>query len=181
MAVKNQILLAAIVLLLSAIGRADAGEKQWDNNATCTNPASGTLYGAPFKMERADYNNSVLSLRQGRDRQGANAARLAIKFPKPMDLEGTRFMVQPDGKATVYLPNKTQTSLNGLSVTKTTNGSPGSPKSGSLIKNYTLSLQFYQPTKTLLPGYIEFKSLDDGSTVRGYFFAERGKDGDGFY
>jgi hypothetical protein len=131
--------------------------------------ANGYVYDVKFLLKHAYYNDGNLLLKSSPvktlDLDVPAFVGLRITFPHVEKFAGKTYNVVSDERMEQEQKDKPSLTLYSIVGSYFSN-----------IKNnaaYDLKLQFYQPTKGLLPGYIDLKIKDSNTTwIRGYFYAE---------
>lgn len=123
-------------------------------------PASGKINGVPFKVENAELNDGILTLRQGKDFFADRKFMIFLFGNKNQSFENTSYLSPSNNGAHVHVSYKT----------------PGKdcPQTDMYFSNeYGMKLQFGKAqANKMLPGYIVLRMADKGgSCVQGYFYA----------
>jgi hypothetical protein len=156
---------AAVLTAIPFVLTAAAANTLWRPDATRAaiprRQAAGTVGGAPFRVERAELQCGILTLRQG---AGFFADRefTVFLFPRTGEkLSGRSFTVHPDGgDSSPHVWVKWKPAGDGL------------PKSEAFVRGYTMRLQFLREKDGRLPGRIYLRTPDARkSFVAGYFTA----------
>jgi hypothetical protein len=131
--------------------------------------ANGTIYDIKFLLKHAYYNNGNLLLKSEPtktfDLDVPAFVGVRITFPHTEKFAGKSYNVVSDERMESTQTDKPYLTLYSIVAGYFSNIKNNAP--------YDLKLQFYQPTKGLLPGYIDLKIKDSNTTwIRGYFYAE---------
>jgi hypothetical protein len=124
--------------------------------------ASGKVRGKPFTVERAEIQNGILKLRQGKDFFADKSFTIFLFLKKGESAEGKSFNVTPQsgfGSPHIHLSYKVE----GKQL----------PKTDMLMEGYTMQLEFGRAQGKKLPGKIRLVlPADKKSHVAGTFVAE---------
>jgi hypothetical protein len=131
--------------------------------------ANGTVYDIKFVLKHAYYNDGNLLLKSDPvktfDLDVPAFIGVRITFPHAEKFPGKTYNVVSDERMESSQPDKPNLTLYSTVAGYFNNIKNNAP--------YDLKLQFYQPTKGLLPGYIDLKVKDSNTTwIRGYFYAQ---------
>lgn len=123
-------------------------------------PASGKIHGVPFKVENAELNNGILTLRQGKDFFADRQFMIFLFGNKNQTFENTSYLSPADNGAHVHVSSRR----------------PGEscPHTDMYFSSdYGMKLQFGKAqANKMIPGYIVLRMADkEGSCVQGYFYA----------
>lgn len=124
--------------------------------------ASGKIHGQPFRVETAKVENSILTLRQGKDFFPDRAVSIFMFLKKGEALEGRTFNISGDhgfGAPHIHM--------------KWRDKGKKAPETKIFMKEYAMRLQFKEKENGVLPGEIFLALPDDSkSFVVGTFLAQ---------